>query len=64
MTGEFQEGDILLTNPVKDSDSAGFCSGDPNDVPAGPAKIALQWLNALNRRPEVLFKELPQDIHR
>src|SRR5215471_17815862 len=63
MPGEFEESSVLFTNAVQDADGGGFAAGQPDDLSTGTAKLALQWLDLLDRRVKMSFKKLLQNVH-
>jgi hypothetical protein len=48
---------------VKYPDRASVSTEYPHDMAAGPSKVALQWLNALNGGLEPLLEQSFKEIH-
>jgi hypothetical protein len=64
MSGEFEEGGVLLTNAVEDAYRAMFFVREADDFAAGAAKLALERDNALGRRVKMVLEELFENFHR
>jgi hypothetical protein len=63
MPGELEKGGILFAHVIKDADGAGFFAHQADNLASRPAELALQGLNPLNGRIEMLFEESLEDVH-
>src|SRR5271169_757277 len=65
VAGKFEEGDILLTHVIQNSDRADFAAAaiQPDDLAPRASEFALQRLHSLNRRVEMLFEKSFEDFH-
>ncbi len=63
MFGEFEEGDVLFADAVQNADGAVFFVGEPDDLAAGTAQLALQRHDALGRCVEMLLEKFFENVH-
>ena len=63
MPGEFQKSDVLFAHVIEDADGADLAGVEADDAASGATELALQRLDVLDRRAEVLFEEVLEDVH-
>ena len=63
VSGKLQKRDILFAHWIENAYSAVAGVRQPDDVAAGPAKLALQRLNALGGLMKMPFEKLLENIH-
>jgi hypothetical protein len=63
MTRKFEEGDVFFVDIIENADRAEVFAEKPGDLTRGTAKLALEWLNSPDRRVEMLFKKLFENVH-
>ena len=60
--GECEEGFVFFAYAIEDADGAVFFVGEPDDFAAGAAEFALQRLDVLWRRVEILLEKLIENV--
>ena len=63
MPGKFEESNILFADVIQNADRAELFAGKPDDLAPRAAELALQRLHPLDRRVEMLLKELFENVH-
>jgi hypothetical protein len=63
MLGKFEKGDVLFSDAVQDADGGDVFVGEPDDLAAGTAELALERLNALGRCVKMLLEEFVENVH-
>ncbi len=63
MAGKLKKSDILLAHGVENADGALPRTGEADDDASRAAKLALQRLHLLGRRPVMLLEEPFENVH-
>src|SRR5208282_5815590 len=63
MPGKFEEGDIFFAHAIQNANRADLFAEKPDDLAPRASKLALERLHSLDRRMEMLFKKLLENVH-
>ena len=63
MPGKLEEGNVFFAHAIQNPNRAEFFAGKPDDLTSRSAEFALQGLRPLDRRVEMVLKELFENVH-